>query len=128
MSHERPDATDLDARMRRLFAGLDTSPGFEERVMARVGALAVPAAELRALVERRREQAERGLRVAAWTQAGIAAGIGVAALALVWRHGAAIAQWTKVAFATADPVTLMPYALIALSLAVWLSLQPYLSR
>ncbi len=37
--HEGGRMNDLDTRMRRLFAGVDTSPGFEARVLARVAAL-----------------------------------------------------------------------------------------
>jgi hypothetical protein len=38
----------LDARLRRLYQGLDTSPGFDERVMSRVRAATASEAEARA--------------------------------------------------------------------------------
>jgi len=49
-----PAGNSLDARLRALYAGLDTSPGFDDRVMARVAAEfdAVAAARVnRALAE-----------------------------------------------------------------------------
>ena len=84
----------LDLRLRRLFAGLDARAGFEERLAARIAAVASrPNADLREQFERRRELVLRRLRRAAWLNAISAAGIGAAALALYWQYEVAIAQW-----------------------------------
>jgi anti-sigma factor RsiW len=128
MSDRQPDA--LDARMRRHFAGIDTAPGFEARLAARIAqASAVPTAVLRARVERGHALAAQRLRREARVNVAIAAAVGVAAIALVWRHGPLVARWLDGALAgSLDPGTLMPIALGALGLAVWLPLQRYLPR
>ena len=57
MSADDPGRTDFDARMRRLFADVDTAPGFEARVMQRVSARSqAPRTDLRAQFERARAQ------------------------------------------------------------------------
>ena len=62
MSADDPGRTHFEARMRRVFAGLDTTPGFEARVMQRVAAQSpAPRTDLRAQFERARAHAARSL-------------------------------------------------------------------
>lgn len=83
MNVDEPLLPELDARLRRLHAGLDTRAGFEARLAARIAALPqAPRADLRAQFERRREREARGLRREAWMNGLTVAGVGVAALAL----------------------------------------------
>jgi ferric-dicitrate binding protein FerR (iron transport regulator) len=121
---------DLDARMRGAFAGVDTSPGFEARVAGRIASLhAEPADILRERVERRRMRAAERLRREAWMNAMSVAGIGAAAIALVWRHGPAVARWTEDALAAvSDPGTLTYLALATLTLGLWPVLRGLLPR
>jgi len=111
----------LDARLRRLLAGTDTAPGFESRVLARVAALpAVPVADLRLRYERRQLEARERLRREAWLNAATAVGVGVAAIALVWREGPAVARWMDAFLAaSSDHGTLTGAALLALGLGLW---------
>jgi hypothetical protein len=123
---------DLDARMRRLFAGADTLPGFEARVLARVAALeALPAAGLLADAERRREFNRRRLLREAWANGAIVAGIGAAGVAVVLRHGASVTNWvlefTAEAAAT-GPSLSMGFALAVLAAGAWPLLRGFLPR
>ena len=98
------DEDRVDMRLRGLFGRLDARPGFESRVAARIAALPAQAdrlADLRAQFERRREQQRLRLVRDAWTSGLTIAGIGAAALALVWRYAPEIQQWTL----TRDPST-----------------------
>jgi hypothetical protein len=120
----------FDERMRRAFADIDTAAGFEARLHARIAALpAVPAGELRARVERLRARAQQNLAREAWFNAATAAGVGVAAIALVWRHAPAVARWTLDAVtAAADPAELMKVAVLALAAGLWPLLRRLLPR
>lgn len=125
-----PPADGFDARMREVFAGLDTAPGFEARVAARVAALdAEPAHVRRAHAERRRHREAERLRREYWLNAATAAGAGAAAIAVVWRHGPAVARWTESALAAAaEPGALMGLALGALAVGLWPVLRGWLPR
>jgi hypothetical protein len=120
----------FDERMRRAFAGVETSAGFEARLLARIAALpAVPADERRARAERLRARARRILVREAWINAATAAGIGIAAIALVWRQGPAVARWIEDAMAAAaDPGQLMMVAVVALAAGLWPVLKRLLPR
>jgi hypothetical protein len=120
---------DLDARLRAIFAGADTLPGFESRVMARVSALQAPDAKLLLIAERRREATRQRLRREAWSNAATAAGVGAALIALVWREGPAVAQWVERGMAAAsDFGSLSGFAFLALGLGAWVALQRALPR
>lgn len=114
---------DLDARLRRFFAGNDTAPGFEARVLARVAALpVVPVADLRLRYERRQLEARERLRREAWLDTATAVGVGIAAIALIWREGPAVARWTASFLAAAsDQGTLAGVSLLALGLGLWVT-------
>ena len=113
--------SELDTRLRRLFAGTDTAPGFEARVMARVAALpAVPVEELRLRYERHRREARERLRREAWLNAATAVGVGVAAIALIWREGSAVARWMDAFLAASSaPGMLTSVTVIALGVGIW---------
>jgi hypothetical protein len=121
---------DFDARMRRLFADADTSPGFEARVHARVAALeAPPAASRRADAERRREIERRRLRREAWANGAIVAGTGAAGVALVLRHGAEVSQWVeRIASVASDPSLSTGFALAVLAAGAWPLLRSFRPR
>ncbi len=130
MSEQSELTGDLDARMRRAFAGVDTGPGFDARVAARIASLhAEPADVLRERVERRRMRAAQRLRREAWMNAASVAGIGAAAITLVWRHGPAVSRWIGEALAVAsEPGTLTYLGLAALVLGLWPVLRRLLPR
>ena len=112
---------DIDARLRRAFAGVEISAGFEARVAARIAALpaAARAADLER-VERQRASAARRLERDAWMNAATAVGIGAAAIALVWRQGPVVARWTEDALAVASsPEVLLPAAMAVLAAGLW---------
>jgi Tfp pilus assembly protein PilN len=125
MNSDDPEFAALDARMRRMMAGLDAGAGFEARVMQRVTAKAARAGairtDLQAQFERRREIVRRRLRREAWSYAITIAGVGVAAFALVWRYSAQIVQWVTASdlLATSGPASLIAIALAAVCAALW---------
>ena len=122
--------SDLDTRMRRLFEGVDTSPGFEARVLARVASLeSDAAAALRNLAERRRALEQRWLRRESWMNAITAAGIGAAGIAVVWRNGPSVVRWVEDSSSlVSDPSLLMGFALAVLALGLWPALRSLLPR
>ena len=120
----------LDARLRRAFAGVDTSTGFEARVAARIAALpAAPRVVDLERVERQRASMARGLAREAWMNSATAVGIGVAAIAVVWRHGDAVARWTADALAVASsPEVILPAAMTVLAAGLWPVLRRLMPR
>ena len=120
----------LDARLRRAFAGIDTSPGFEARIAARIAELdPEPVDVMRGRVERGRLRTAQRLRREAWMNAASVVGVGAAAIALAWRHGPALTRWTEGALtAAADPGTQMYLALATLALGLWPVLRSLLPR
>jgi ferric-dicitrate binding protein FerR (iron transport regulator) len=96
------NAEDLDVRLRRHFAGVDTSRDFEARVLERVAALpAATIVERRLRCERQQFELRERQRREAWLNAATALGIGAAALAVVWRKGPEVAGWVHDVFAAA---------------------------
>lgn len=86
----------LDARMRGLFAGVDTHRDFEVRMMQRIAKLdSAPAVDLRAQFERKRDVARRRLIREAWSNSVTITGIGAAAGVVVWRYAPAIMNWAQ---------------------------------
>lgn len=114
--------SDLDARLRQLFAGTDTSPDFEARLLARVAGLpALPVDTLRLVYARRDFEERARLRRAARLNIATALGIGAAAIALVWREGPAVARWMDALLAASRDSggMLTAVAFLAAGLAVW---------
>jgi len=120
----------LDARLRRHFAGLDTVPGFEARVLEAIAALpAVRAPDLRAGYEARRLAERTRLRREAWLNAATAVGAGVAALALVWQRSPEIAAWIQGGLeAVSGSGDFMLAALALLAAGLWPLLQRFVAR
>ncbi|MGE0031597.1 MAG: hypothetical protein AB7T20_10800 [Steroidobacteraceae bacterium] len=125
MSGDEPQFSALDARLRRMMAGLDAGAGFEARVMQRVAAKAARAgavsADMRAQFELRREIVRQRLRREAWSNAITIAGIGAATGALVWRYAPQIMQWATASdlLATTGPAVFFAIALAAVGAALW---------
>ena len=121
---------ELDRRLRCAFAAIDTSAGFEARVAARVAALpAAPRAADLARVEHQRTSAARRLAREAWMNAATAVGIGVSAIAVVWRHGEAFSRWTGDALMVASsPEVMLPAAMTVLAAALWPVLRRLMPR
>jgi len=119
-----PEETDamlaLDHRLRKLYAGLDTRPGFEERVQARVAALAAaPTAELRERLEREHDRA-RAAANRATRMDGVAIAIaGVGALLGVWRFGPELASLYTSAVESGGPVLMAFGTLAVAGVALW---------
>jgi len=120
---------DFDARMRRLFADVDTSPGFQARVMQRVAARsAAPRADLRAQFERARARATSSLARQAWMNVATAVGVGAGGIALVWHHRLEITQTVQAGLAVAaDSGVLIGIALVVLGAGLWPALRRYVT-
>jgi hypothetical protein len=120
----------FDARLRRALAGIDTAPGFEPRLAARIAALPdAPVGERRARLEKENAQAARRLARDAWVNAATALGGGAAAVALVWRNAPVVTKWTEALLAAASaPDILASVACGALALGLWPVLKRYLPR
>ncbi len=107
-------------RLRRLFGSLDARPGFEERVMQRVAALAAaPRQDLRTQFERRRALLRRRLRREAWMNSITVLGIGACAGALVWRYASEIQQFAMNSLQPVDSNLLIGGTIAALGAALW---------
>ena len=121
---------ELDERLRRAFAGIDTLAGFEARVAARIAALpAAPRALDFERVERQRANAARRLAREAWMNAASAVGIGVAAIAVVWRHGPVVARWTEDALVVVSSLeVILPAAMTVLAAGLWPVLRRLMPR
>ncbi len=89
MNDEDAKLAAFDVRLRSLFGSLDAREGFEARVQARIASLAAfdPAtrADLRGRFESRRERERRRFAREAWMNGITIAGLGLTAVALVWR-------------------------------------------
>jgi hypothetical protein len=129
MSGGVPREKGLDARMRRLFADVDTAPGFQARVMQRVAARsAAPRADLRAQFELARDHAARNLARQAWMNAATAVGVGAAGIALVWRHRLEVTQAVQTGLAAAaDSGLLVGIAAVVLAAGLWPVLRRYVT-
>jgi hypothetical protein len=123
-------SSDIDAGLRRVFAGIDTTPGFEGRVLARIAALpAMEQAAERERLERQRVNMAHRIAREAWMNAATAIGVGAAAIAVVWRHADAAARWTADALAvSSSPEVLMPAAMTVLAAGLWPVLRKLLPR
>jgi len=120
MNGEDPRLAAVDARLRGLFADLDTREGFESRLMQRVAGLPLPARaaqdSLRAQFERRRELVRRRLRREAWSNAVTITGIGIAAGAAVVSYAPEIMRWaTSNGFLALDPMLIATVTVAAVA-------------
>lgn len=120
----------LDARLRRHFADLDTSPAFAAELAARIAAIPVePAGLRRARLERQRKEEAQRLRRETWTNVAVAAGVGAAAVAAVSRHAPAVANRVESLLEMlVQPNLLGGVAIAVLAASVWPVLQRVLPR
>jgi len=121
MNSEESRQAELDARLRKLFAGVDAGAGFENRVMQRVAGLAAaaPREDLRAQFERRRDLLRRRLRREAWMNGITILGLGACASALLWRYASEIQKLGTDSIPLIDPGLLVGSTLAAVGAALW---------
>jgi negative regulator of sigma E activity len=118
----------LDARLRSLYQGLDTSPGFDARLMARVSAeldasAAEKAARARAQEQRRYELAKRTQSWGAWLRRAVTLEtLGAVAFAGCVVHNVWVGLQPQV-----SPLTL-PVGVTALGIMLALAAPPLLLR
>jgi len=116
----------LDNRLRKMFSGLDTAPGFEDRLQAHMAALDGPSLEeRRALLEREHERARVAADRAARVDA-LAIGIaGLGGLLAVWRFAPALAHLYSTSLDAAGPTTIGFATLAAVGAGLWALLRRF---
>jgi len=125
MNSEESRQAELDARLRKLFAGVDAGVGFDERVMRRVATVAAtaPRENLRAQFERRRALLRRRLLREAWMSSITILGIGACAFGLVWRFAPEIRHLATGQTSLSDPNVMIGGTIALLGGAVWFVLR-----
>jgi len=120
MSTEDPEAMRaLDARLRRLYGSLDTRPGFEQRLQARIAELARPTVADRSRLEREHERALAAARSAARIDS-IAVGIaGLGGALALWRFAPQLSAWYAASVETLDPLVIGFGSLAVTAVALW---------
>ena len=125
MNMEDPEAMcTLDARLKRLYGGLDTRPGFEDRLQARIVDLAAarvrhPAAEEKARIGREHEQALAAARSAARIDA-IALGLGgLGGVLALWRFAPQLSAWYAASVEPLGPTFIGFGSLALTAVALW---------
>lgn len=127
MNAEDTDAMQaLDDRLRKMFARLDTTPGFEDRLQARIATLAAPPArELREQLQREHDRARAVADRAARVDA-LAIGIaGIGGLLAVWRFAPALANLYAASMETPGPVAIGVATLAVAGAALWAVLRQF---
>jgi hypothetical protein len=121
MNSEESRQAELDARLRKLFAGVDAGVGFEEQVMRRVATVAAttPRENLRAQFERRRALLRRRLLREAWMSCITILGIGACAFGLVWRFAPDIRHLATGPTPLSDPNLMIGVTIAVLGGAIW---------
>lgn len=110
----------LEHRLRKLYAGLDARPGFEERVQARIAALAVaPTAELRERLEREHDRARAAADRAARMDGLAVAIAGVGGLLGVWRFWPELASLYTSVLESDGPVFIAFGTLAIAGVVLW---------
>ena len=125
MNSEESRQAELDARLRKLFSGVDADVGFDERVMRRVATVAAtaPRENLRAQFERRRALLRRRLLREAWMSSITILGIGACAFGLVWRFAPDIRHLATGQTSLSDPNVMIGGTIALLGGAVWFVLR-----
>jgi hypothetical protein len=108
----------LDARLRQAMSGLDAGAGFHERLQARIAA-AAPRANEAEVLERRRAAVRRRLQREAWANGISVAGLGLAAIAAVWRFAPEIGQFFATTADAADSPLIGAITLAVLAAGLW---------
>ena len=121
MNSEESRQAELDARLRKLFSGVDADVGFDERVMRRVATVAAtaPRENLRAQFERRRALLRRRLLREAWMSSITILGIGACAFGLVWRFAPDIRHLATGPTPLSDPNLMIGVTIAVLGGAIW---------
>lgn len=116
----------LDNRLRKMLSSLDTAPGFEERLQARVAAVAgQPSEGLRARLEREHERARAAADRAAWADALAIAIAGLGGLLAVWRFAPALAHAYAATLDASGPAAIGFATLAAAGAALWAILRRF---
>lgn len=120
----------LDARLGRLYGNLDTSPGFEDRLQARIAALAAARARPLAAEARERLEREHAMERAAVDRAArvdsIAVAIGGLGSALgLWRFAPEISRWYAATVEQMDPVLVAFGGMAVIGAAAWALLRRF---
>lgn len=108
----------LDARLRRAMSGLDAGAGFRERLQARIAASA-PRADTACELERRRAAQRRRLRREAWANGISVAGLGLAAVAAVWRFAPEMERFFATTTDAANSLPIGAITLAVLAAGLW---------
>ncbi|MBS1200333.1 MAG: hypothetical protein H6R27_1011 [Proteobacteria bacterium] len=116
----------LDNRLRKMFAGLDAAPGFEERLRARIATLAAqPPAEIRDRLEREHDRARAAAARAARLDGLAVAIAGVGGLLAVWRFAPDLARFYEASVETAGPSVVAFGTLGVAAVALWAVLRRF---
>lgn len=116
----------LDNRLRKIFAGLDAAPGFEQRLQARITTLATqPPAEALARLEQEHDRARAAADRAARVD-GLAIAIGgIGSLVAVWRLAPSIAHLYSTSLEAAGPAMISIATLAVAGAALWFVLRQF---
>jgi hypothetical protein len=117
----------LDARLRKLYGGLDTRPGFDDRLQARIAELSAarPSAANRSRLEQEHERALAAARRAARIDA-IALGLGGLGSAMaLWEFAPRISAWYAASVVTIDPMLVGFGSLAVAGAALWTLLRRF---
>ena len=116
----------LDNRLRKIFAGLDATPGFEQRLQARIATLATqPSAEALARLEQEHDRARAAADRAARVD-GLAIAIGgIGSLVAVWRLAPSIAHLYSTSLEAASPTLISIATLAVVGVALWAVLRQF---
>jgi len=120
----------LDARLKRLYGGLDTSPGFDARLQARIAQLASvgarpSAAAAREQLERNYARARAAADRAARIDAVAVAIGGLGSVLALWRFAPQLTQWYADMTGRLDPTLVAYGSLAAVLVAGWAMLRRF---
>ena len=118
----------LDDRLSELFVRLDTRPGFEQRVEARIASLSAaradsPQAGRKSLLQRQLERAREAARRDAWLDGLVLAAGGVGAMLATWIFAPRLASLAAGMTAQGDVAAAGFAWLAVVALAMWLLLK-----
>ena len=114
----------LDERLRRLCGSLDTSPGFEDRLQARIASMAtapaqVPLAAAREHLEQQHERARAAAHRAARMDAAAVAIGGIGSALALWRFAPQVTAWYATSVETLGPTFIGFGSLAITAFALW---------
>jgi hypothetical protein len=120
----------LDDRLRKLFSALDARPGFEDRLQARVAALAaaqhaVPVAELRRRLELEHERARAAAGRAARLDAVAVAVVGLGSVVGIWRFAPELERIVQATVTGTGSLAVAAGTLAVTGVALWALLRHF---